>query len=118
MAVKTVAILSPGEMGAAVGNVLRESGLEVLTCLKGRSEATRRRAIQSEFATVSDYEDLARRSDLILSILVPAEATDVAKTVAEAIKASGAFEKAIYLEEIDLSAVLDVANKAAYTPPA
>ena len=90
MAVKTVAILSPGEMGAAVGNVLRESGLEVLTCLKGRSEATRRRAIRSEFATVSDYEDLARRSDLILSILVPAEARDVAKTVAEAIKASGA----------------------------
>jgi hypothetical protein len=35
-----------------------------------------------------------------------------------AIKASGAFEKAIYLEEIDLSAVFDVATKAAYTPPA
>jgi hypothetical protein len=34
-----------------------------------------------------------------------------------AIKASGAFEKAIYLEEIDLLAVLDVANKAAYMPP-
>jgi hypothetical protein len=35
-----------------------------------------------------------------------------------AIKATGAFEKADYLEEIDISAVLDVANKVAYTPPA
>jgi hypothetical protein len=35
-----------------------------------------------------------------------------------AIKATGAFENAIYLEEIDMSAVLDVANKVAYTPPA
>ena len=33
-------------------------------------------------------------------------------------KATGGFEKASYLEEIDNSAVLDVANKIAYTPPA
>ena len=88
MAVKTVAILSPGEMGAAVGEVLRESGLEVITCLEGRGEQTRRRAGECGFGIVSDLEEMAGRADLVLSILVPAEAAKVARSVARAIKAS------------------------------
>tara|TARA_Y100000588_G_scaffold289725_1_gene308356 strand:- start:753 stop:1067 length:315 start_codon:yes stop_codon:yes gene_type:complete len=38
--------------------------------------------------------------------------------VATAVKASGAFEKAIYLEELNISVVIDAAKKAAgaYTP--
>ena len=38
--------------------------------------------------------------------------------VATAIKASGAFEKAVYLEELDIADVIGVASKAAgaYTP--
>ena len=90
MAVKTVAILSPGEMGAAVGEVLRESGLEVITCLEGRGEQTRRRAGECGFGIVSDLEEMAGRADLVLSILVPAEAASVARSVARAIKASDA----------------------------
>lgn len=89
MSVKTVAILSPGEMGAAVGKVLRESGLEVTTCLEGRGEQTRRRARECGFSIVSDLEELAGSADLILSILVPAEAEGVARSVAHAIAASG-----------------------------
>ena len=90
MAVKTVAILSPGEMGAAVGKVLHESGLEVITCLEGRSEQTRRRAGECGFAVVSDLEEIAGSADLILSILVPAEAAEVARSVACAMQASDA----------------------------
>ena len=89
MAVKTVAILSPGEMGAAVGKVLRESGLEVTTCLEGRGEQTRLRARECGFSIVSDLEELAGTADLILSILVPAEAEKVARSVARAMAASG-----------------------------
>ena len=89
MSVQAVAILSPGEMGAAVGKVLRESGLEVITCLEGRSEQTRRRAADCGFFAVSDLEELAGGADLILSILVPAEAAEVAASVARAIRATG-----------------------------
>ena len=36
----TVAILSPGDMGHAVGQLLKEHELGVLTCLAGRSRRT------------------------------------------------------------------------------
>ena len=41
MAVAAVGLLSPGDMGHAVGRELREGGLDLLTCLEGRSERTR-----------------------------------------------------------------------------
>ena len=37
MSLSTVALLSPGDMGHAVGAVLVANGLEVITCLEGRS---------------------------------------------------------------------------------
>ena len=40
MGVKTIAIQSPGDMGHAVGKVLRENGFDVVTCLAGRSQRT------------------------------------------------------------------------------
>ena len=56
MAVQTVGILSPGEMGAGVGGALRATGLTVLTCLAGRSPASHERA---EAAGIKDVPDLA-----------------------------------------------------------
>ena len=41
MPLKTVGLLSPGDMGHIVGNVLVTHGLRVITCLQGRSERTR-----------------------------------------------------------------------------
>src|SRR5439155_1026690 len=41
MAIRAVGVLSPGDMGHAVGLVLHQHGLRVLTCLAGRSERTR-----------------------------------------------------------------------------
>jgi len=34
--IKTIGILSPGEMGSGVGTVLHQRGLRELTCLAGR----------------------------------------------------------------------------------
>lgn len=90
MAVKTVGILSPGQMGSAVGKALGENGFDVITCLAGRSEQTRKSAAASGFRSVADMETLVREADLVLSILVPAEATGVAKKVAAAMTATGA----------------------------
>ena len=40
MTIEVVGIMSPGDMGHAVGRVLIEHGLRVLTCLEGRSKRT------------------------------------------------------------------------------
>ena len=49
MGVKTIAIQSPGDMGHAVGKVLRENGFDVITCLAGRSQRTKDLAREGNF---------------------------------------------------------------------
>ncbi len=85
-----VGIMSPGDMGAAIGERLREHGLEVLTCLEGRSELTRSRAEEAGFRAVPSLDGLVSEADLILSVLVPAEAATLAEAVAASTRRCGA----------------------------
>jgi 3-hydroxyisobutyrate dehydrogenase-like beta-hydroxyacid dehydrogenase len=85
-----VGILSPGDMGAAIGRVLGECGAEVSTSLEGRSELTRERAAEAGIRDAGSFEALVTGTDVILSVLVPSEATAVAERVAGAIKSTGA----------------------------
>ena len=87
---KTVAILSPGDMGHAVGRVLGEHGLDVVTCLQGRSQRTKGLAHQANIRDLPSLEELVVQSDLILSIVVPGEAAGVAQRVADALRAAHA----------------------------
>jgi 3-hydroxyisobutyrate dehydrogenase-like beta-hydroxyacid dehydrogenase len=89
MSYRTVAILVPGEMGAAVGKAFHAGGLEVLTCLAGRSDATRDRAAEAGFRDVGSLEALLAAAEVVLSILPPESAPDMAASVAAAMKASG-----------------------------
>ena len=82
----TVGILSPGDMGHTVGDVLRQNGLRVITCLEGRSQRTRQLAEKAGIVDVPTYSQLATKADLILSILVPAQAMSAASAVAEALQ--------------------------------
>jgi len=84
-----IGILSPGEMGGAVGRELTRNGLDIYTCLQGRSPRTRQTARDSGFLDLPDLTALAGECDLILSILVPAAAAGAAKAVAAAIQSSG-----------------------------
>jgi len=88
--IRSVGILSPGDMGAAVGKVLHSTGLDVLAALEGRSEITRLRARSAGFRDVGTVDELVAHADVVLSILVPAEAVPVAEQVAAAMKRSGA----------------------------
>ena len=76
-------------MGHAVGREFRASGLEVLTCLSGRSPRTCRMAELAGFKTVPSLEALAEQSELILSILVPEAAAALAQEVARALTNTG-----------------------------
>lgn len=87
--VETVAVLSPGEMGGAVGHALYRNGFDVVTCLQGRSNETRQNAALQGFRELPNLEALVQASDLILSILVPARAPEVARAVAEALRRVG-----------------------------
>jgi 3-hydroxyisobutyrate dehydrogenase-like beta-hydroxyacid dehydrogenase len=88
--ISTVGLLSPGDMGHSVGQTLVEHGMRVITCLEGRSERTRGLAAQAGIADVPTYGDLVQEADLLLSILVPAQAKAAAGRVAQAVTATGA----------------------------
>ncbi|MBV9899022.1 MAG: NAD(P)-dependent oxidoreductase [Chloroflexi bacterium] len=88
--IKTVGILSPGDMGSGVGDVLHQHGLRVLTCLAGRGEGSRERAVQAGFELVPDLEALVRECDVVLSIVPPSVAGAVADQVAAAIRGTSA----------------------------
>lgn len=85
-----VGILSPGDMGSAVGRRLHEHGAEVYGVLAGRSELTRTRAAECGFMDAGTMDGLVQKTDIILSILVPSEARAIAHDVAEAMKRTGA----------------------------
>jgi len=85
----TIGILSPGDMGHSVGNVLREHGLRVIAYLGDRSERTRALAREAQIEEVPSYQALAREADAILSILVPAQAMAAAELVAQALRETG-----------------------------
>ena len=90
MKIETVGILSPGDMGQAMGEVLKSHGLRVVAALAARSSRTRGLAEQAGIEDVGDLEALARESDVLCSVLVPGAAVSAAEEVAAALKRTGA----------------------------
>jgi len=82
MAAATVGLLHPGQMGAAVGAVLRSRGDRVVWASEGRSAETRQRAEEAGLEDAGSVEELVRRSDVILSVCPPQAALEVAGAVA------------------------------------
>ncbi|MFW6174855.1 MAG: DUF1932 domain-containing protein [Chloroflexota bacterium] len=89
MTVHTVAIMGAGDMGHAVGRALKDSGLDVVTCLSGRSEHTRRLAADAGMREAPDLPALVGEADLFLSIMPPATAPQFAEEVAAAMGSAG-----------------------------
>jgi 3-hydroxyisobutyrate dehydrogenase-like beta-hydroxyacid dehydrogenase len=86
MSFRKIAIVSPGDMGHAVGGALRAKGFEVATCLEGRSALSRARAERAGFRAAPSLEALIADCDLFLSILPPALAGDLAEQAAAAMR--------------------------------
>jgi len=84
----TVGILSPGAMGHAIGAVLRQHGLRVLTNLQGRSARTAALAAQAGMTDVADDYTLVGEADILLSLVVPAQASACTERVAAAVRAT------------------------------
>ncbi len=82
MAVTSVGILHPGAMGAAIGQALRECGIEVYWASAGRSDATRVRAGKAGLSDAGTVRELLGCCGVILSVCPPHAALDVAASVA------------------------------------
>ncbi len=76
----TIGLLHPGEMGAAVGQCLAETGHQVLWVPEGRSPATGARAAAASL-TAAGLAGLIERSDIIMSVCPPHAALDIARQV-------------------------------------
>jgi 3-hydroxyisobutyrate dehydrogenase-like beta-hydroxyacid dehydrogenase len=87
--IRRIGILSPGEMGSALARTFLAHGHTVSVALNGRSERTRALASVAGLANVGSIDQLVRRSDLVLSVLVPSAATVAAQQVAAAMRATG-----------------------------
>lgn len=88
MPIETVAIVAPGDMGHAVGDVLRRGGLRVVTTLAGRGPDSVARANRAGIEALPDLEAVVRAADVFLSILPPSRAIDLAGEVAVCLQAT------------------------------
>lgn len=82
MQIRRIGLLSPGDMGQAVAVRLQELGFEVRTALSGRSGRTRKLALDAGLTDCGDLRTLLETSDVVLSILDPGSAMDLAREVA------------------------------------
>ena len=89
MSLPVIAILMPGDMGSGVGAALSGAGHEVVTCLTGRSDASRALAAKAGMQDVQSLVKLVERADIILSILPPSAAVSLARDIATAMGEAG-----------------------------
>ena len=80
---KCIGILGMGDMGAGIGADLLRSGLDVITCLDGRSERTCQRARAAGVRDVGDLDTLVAGCDTFLSIVPADQAEPLAAAVAQ-----------------------------------
>lgn len=79
---RRIGILHAGRLGAALGQAIVRSGGTTITCVDGRSEATRDRAVAAGCLIVPSLEEVVARSDIVLSLVTPASAIETARNVA------------------------------------
>jgi len=77
-----VAVLHPGEMGAAIGACLVSRGLRVVWASEGRSAATRSRAAAAGIEDQGTLERALGAADMVLSVCPPHGALALAREVA------------------------------------
>ncbi len=89
MSIESVAILSPGDMGHAIGRLLREHELRVFTCLAGRSSRTRELSQQAGITDLPNLSELVEQSNVLMSVTVSEAVPGLCQEVADAVKATG-----------------------------
>jgi 3-hydroxyisobutyrate dehydrogenase-like beta-hydroxyacid dehydrogenase len=79
---KTIALVHPGEMGAAIGAGLVSRGHRIVWASAGRGAATRRRAESCGLEEVDTLARAVQAADIAFSVCPPHAAMDLARAVA------------------------------------
>ncbi len=82
MTKNTIALLHPGEMGAAIGACLAKRGLRVVWASAGRGAATRARAKAAGLEDLGSLEHALGEAEIVLSVCPPHGALALAHEVA------------------------------------
>ena len=91
-----IAIIGAGDMGSSVAAELRRHGFDVTTCLKGRSNRSRKLATRAGMRAVDNLETLAADADLLLSIIPPSAAVEFARRIVPLMEQTAS--KALFVE--------------------
>src|SRR5258705_9162997 len=76
-----IGVMSPGDMGQAVAQQLKQNGFNVYTALDKRSARTKSLAQQAGLTDVGSIENLTEKCEVILSIVSSGAALDLANEV-------------------------------------
>ncbi len=76
-----VGFLGFGEVASALSKGLMDNGVEVYTCVHGRSEGTKKLAEKIGVKLYSSNHELAENMDILISTVVPSSAVEVAVEV-------------------------------------
>jgi 3-hydroxyisobutyrate dehydrogenase-like beta-hydroxyacid dehydrogenase len=82
----TIAILSIGQMGLGIANLLRAHNYRVITNVSDRSAATQNRAKSASIELFTTDVELVQHADYVLSIVPPKDATSTAQRITAAFK--------------------------------
>ncbi|HJX09833.1 MAG TPA: NAD(P)-binding domain-containing protein [Candidatus Binatia bacterium] len=115
MAFHKIGILSIGEMGFHWARLLKSQGVEVLTYDKDRGEVSRKRGENAGVKPLPSMARLVKEAELIVSIVVPSAAKQVAAKVAKAVAKSGRKEL-LYLDANAISPMTTDAIAAVLKP--
>jgi 3-hydroxyisobutyrate dehydrogenase-like beta-hydroxyacid dehydrogenase len=88
--VQTVGIVSPGAMGSAIGAAYAAGGARAVATVAGRSDRTRGLVEAAGLHLVPDLDAVVAEAELVLSVVPPGEAADVAAAIAAAARRVGA----------------------------
>lgn len=91
-----IGLLYPGEMGVALAKLLCANGARVVTTLAGRGDRTARRCRDAGLAVLDSLSEVAREAEVVISVVPPAVAADVADAYCRA--ADGARPGALYVD--------------------
>ncbi len=89
MKIENIGVMSPGDMGQAVAQQLKQKGFNVCTALDKRSARSKSLAQQAGLVDVGSLEKLSERCEVILSVMNPGSAPAFAEELAQALRTTG-----------------------------
>ena len=88
MQIKTVGLMTPGDMGQGVAMQIKAKGFSVCTALDKRSERSHTLAREAGLTDLGTINRLVGECDVVLSVMNPGAAVDFAREAADAMRAT------------------------------